>query len=122
MTPGRFVRKQITRHRPRPVERAKFEVEERLGTPRQVTRKAVTGLDRRFGLAKSATKLLNHIFPDHWSFFLGEIAMYSFIVLVITGIWLTFFFVDSVHPIIYHGVYKPSRWTARRCPRRTRRC
>lgn len=107
MTLERFVRREITRHRPRPIERAKFEAEERVGTPRQVTRKTVAGLDRRFGLAKSASKLLNHIFPDHWSFFLGEIAMYSFIVLVLTGIWLTFFFVDSVRPIVYHGPYQP---------------
>ena len=28
---------------------------------------------------------LNKVFPTHWSFLLGEIALYSFIVLLITG-------------------------------------
>ncbi|MGH8981224.1 MAG: cytochrome bc1 complex cytochrome b subunit [Acidimicrobiales bacterium] len=72
-----------------------------------MTRTTIAGLDKRFGLAKGGSKFLDHIFPDHWSFFLGEIAMYSFIVLVLTGVWLTFFYVDSMRNVIYHGVYKP---------------
>lgn len=99
--------RELTRHRPRPVKRAEYEVESRIGTPRQVTKKAVDGLDKRFGLAESGHKLLNHIFPDHWSFFLGEIAMYAFVILVATGIWLALFFVDSTRQVVYHGAYHP---------------
>jgi ubiquinol-cytochrome c reductase cytochrome b subunit len=51
--------------------------------------------------------LLNKVFPDHWSFLLGEIALYSFIVLLITGTYLTFFFVPSLHEVVYHGSYTP---------------
>ncbi len=99
--------REITRHRPRPIERAKYEAESRVGTPRHIAKKTVDGLDKRFGLSKGGAKLLNHVFPDHWSFFLGEIAMYSFVVLVATGIWLALFYTDSVREVVYHGMYKP---------------
>ncbi len=45
------------------------------------------------------------MFPDHWSFLLGEIALYSFIVLVGTGIFLTLYYVPSDSQVIYHGPY-----------------
>ena len=67
----------------------------------------VDWFDERLGLAKFTRKSLNKIFPDHWSFMLGEIAMYSFIVLLFTGVFLTLFFVPSSKEIIYHGAYKP---------------
>ncbi len=66
-------------------------------------------LDERLGVAKGGRKLINKIFPDHWSFMLGEIALYSFIVLLFTGVFLTLFFVPSSHEIIYHGSYAPLR-------------
>jgi ubiquinol-cytochrome c reductase cytochrome b subunit len=50
---------------------------------------------------------LRHIFPDNWSFFLGEIAMYCFIVLVVTGIFLALFFQASEAPVVYEGSYAP---------------
>ena len=99
--------RELTRHRPRPVKRAEYEVEARIGTPRQVTKRTLDGLDQRIGLAKAGHKFLNHIFPDHWSFFLGEIAMYAFVVLVATGVWLALFYVDSVHQVVYHGPFRP---------------
>jgi ubiquinol-cytochrome c reductase cytochrome b subunit len=52
-------------------------------------------------------KALRYVFPDHWSFFLGEIALYSFVVLVLTGIYLTIFFEPSVKDTVYHGSYEP---------------
>ena len=52
-------------------------------------------------------KALRYVFPDHWSFLLGEVALYAFLVLVATGIYLTFFF-DPTH-------------ARRRLPRRLRR-
>jgi ubiquinol-cytochrome c reductase cytochrome b subunit len=66
-------------------------------------------LDERLGLAGAGRWVLNYIFPDHWSFMLGEIALYSFIILILTGIYVTFFFVDSAHEIVYHGAYVPLR-------------
>ena len=49
------------------------------------------------------------MFPTHWSFLLGEIALYSFIVLLITGVWLTLFFDPSMAHVTYDGVYQPLR-------------
>jgi ubiquinol-cytochrome c reductase cytochrome b subunit len=50
---------------------------------------------------------LRKIFPDHWSFMLGEIALYSFIVLLLTGVYLTVFFKPSMTEVVYHGSYAP---------------
>jgi len=72
-----------------------------------VIRGAVRYLDRRSGTAPFVRKALRYLFPDHWSFLLGEVALYAFIVLVATGVYLTFFFVDSTHEVVYHGPYAP---------------
>ena len=57
--------------------------------------KVVDELDDRLGVAKGGRVLLDKIFPDHWSFMLGEIALYSFVVLIATGIFLSLYFVPS---------------------------
>ncbi|MGA9885602.1 MAG: cytochrome bc complex cytochrome b subunit [Candidatus Acidiferrales bacterium] len=62
--------------------------------------------DSRLHLAKFARRALNHVFPDHWSFLLGEIALYSFVLLVITGVFLAMFFDASSATVVYHGSYK----------------
>jgi len=62
-------------------------------------------VDDRFHAAKYARSALKKAFPDHWSFFLGELALYSFIILILTGVFLTFFFHPSEQEIIYHGSY-----------------
>ena len=64
-------------------------------------------LDQRTGTAPLLKKALRYVFPDHWSFLLGEVALYCFILLVGTGIYLTLFFDDSVSPTTYHGSYTP---------------
>ncbi|PZS01642.1 MAG: cytochrome b [Pseudonocardiales bacterium] len=51
--------------------------------------------------------LLNKVFPDNWSFMLGEVALYSFIILLISGTYLTFFFDTSMTEVKYHGHYTP---------------
>lgn len=48
-------------------------------------------------------------FPDHWSFMLGEICLYSFIILVVTGVCLTFYFHPSMNEVQYNGSYAPLR-------------
>ncbi|HTT87199.1 MAG TPA: cytochrome b N-terminal domain-containing protein, partial [Acidimicrobiales bacterium] len=69
----------------------------------------VRWLDERLGVAKGGRVLLDKIFPDHWSFLLGEIALYSFVVLVATGIFLSLYFVPSANELVYHGIYAPLR-------------
>jgi ubiquinol-cytochrome c reductase cytochrome b subunit len=63
--------------------------------------------DDRLGLAKMARGALHKIFPNQWSFLLGEIALYSFVVLLVTGIFLTFFYDASTNPTTYQGTYAP---------------
>ena len=63
-------------------------------------------LDDRLGVAKGRS-LLDKVFPDHWSFMLGEIALYSFIVLLLTGIFLTLYYIPSSSLVTYHGSYLP---------------
>jgi ubiquinol-cytochrome c reductase cytochrome b subunit len=63
--------------------------------------------DERLRVAGPMRKYLNKVFPDHWSFMMGEIALYSFIVLLLTGTYLTFFFDPSMAETVYHGRYVP---------------
>jgi len=70
-------------------------------------RRSVRWLDQRTASAPYLRKALRYLFPDHWSFLLGEVALYSFVVLVATGIYLTFFFVDSTKEVVYNGPYAP---------------
>jgi ubiquinol-cytochrome c reductase cytochrome b subunit len=62
--------------------------------------------DDRIGLAGLSRPLFRKIFPDHWSFLLGEIALYSFIVLILSGIFLTIWFKPSMAEIEYEGSYE----------------
>jgi ubiquinol-cytochrome c reductase cytochrome b subunit len=62
-------------------------------------------LDDRLGIGKIGRKNLRKVFPDHWSFMLGEIALYSFIILLLTGTFLTFWFKPSMAEIEYQGSY-----------------
>ena len=64
-------------------------------------------VDDRAGAAKPMSYLLKKVFPDHWSFMLGEIAMFSLVILLITGTFLTFWFVPSAGQVIYNGSYVP---------------
>ncbi|MDQ1679384.1 MAG: ubiquinol-cytochrome c reductase cytochrome b subunit [Frankiaceae bacterium] len=61
----------------------------------------------RVGGHKWLKKQMNKVFPDHWSFLLGEVALYSFIILLLTGIYLTLFFDSSPVEVVYNGNYAP---------------
>jgi ubiquinol-cytochrome c reductase cytochrome b subunit len=74
-----------------------------------VIRRLVRAVDERSGTAPFLKKTLRYVFPDHWSFMLGEIALYCFVVLVATGIYLTLFFEPSLRETVYHGSYEPLR-------------
>ncbi|MGH3380306.1 MAG: cytochrome bc1 complex cytochrome b subunit [Actinoallomurus sp.] len=64
---------------------------------------ATGAIDDRFGTSSFFKKAVKKAFPDHWSFLLGEIALYSFAILVLTGVFLTLFFKPSANEVIYHG-------------------
>jgi ubiquinol-cytochrome c reductase cytochrome b subunit len=72
-----------------------------------VIKRVVRYVDERSGGAPLIRKALRYVFPDHWSFLLGEMALYSFVLLVLTGIYLTLFFKPSLTSVHYHGPYLP---------------
>jgi len=67
------------------------------------------GIDERFQVATPLRRIFNKVFPDHWSFMLGEIALYSFITLLLTGTFLALFFDPSMAETTYDGSYTPLR-------------
>jgi len=64
-------------------------------------------LDERTGFAEVTRGALRKVFPDHWSFLLGEVALFCYVVLVATGVFLTFFFAADSRPVTYDGPYVP---------------
>ncbi len=66
-----------------------------------------TYVDQRVGSNKFLGRTLGKVFPDHWSFMLGEIALYSFLVVLLSGVYLTLFYKPSMVEVIYNGSYVP---------------
>jgi ubiquinol-cytochrome c reductase cytochrome b subunit len=64
-------------------------------------------VDERLGAGKLMRKTLRYVFPEHWSFMLGELVLYSFVVLVLTGIFLALLFEPSLERVRYDGSYAP---------------
>ena len=64
-------------------------------------------MDDRYTMSSGIRRQINKVFPTHWSFMLGEIALYSFIVLLLSGVYLTLFFDPSMSKVIYDGAYAP---------------
>ena len=104
---------------PRPGRRPPADARPTDGGPDDEPRPAETGprpteldrlvgwLDERTGAAEVARVALHKVFPDHWSFLLGEIALFCYIVLFATGLYLTFFFTADTRPVTYAGPYAP---------------
>ncbi len=67
----------------------------------------LTWVDERLGMASWARTGLRKIFPDHWSFLLGEVALFCLVVLVLTGVFLTLFYVPDAQLVTYQGSYRP---------------
>ncbi len=65
------------------------------------------GIDDRLGSSNFVRRSLNKVFPDHWSFMLGEIALYSFVILLLTGTYLALFYTPSLQEVVYDGSYIP---------------
>ncbi|GAA1704007.1 cytochrome bc complex cytochrome b subunit [Fodinicola feengrottensis] len=75
--------------------------------PAEIPEQAASWADDRFAAASPVRKLMNKVFPDHWSFMLGEIALYSFIVLLLSGTFLALYFEPSALEVKYAGSYTP---------------
>lgn len=80
-----------------------------MSTTEKVGGATATFVDTRIGSNKWLSKNLKKVFPDHWSFMLGEIALYSFIVVLLTGVFLTLFYKPSLVEVVYDGSYVPLR-------------
>ncbi|WP_338700892.1 cytochrome bc complex cytochrome b subunit [Streptomyces sp. Q6] len=63
--------------------------------------------DGRLGIYGLGRRYLRKVFPDHWSFLLGEICLYTFLILILTGVYLTLFFHPSMNEVTYDGSYVP---------------
>jgi len=68
---------------------------------------AANYIDERTSISGLVKEVGRKIFPDHWSFMLGEVALYSFIVILLSGTFMTFFFQASMTPVIYEGSWVP---------------
>jgi ubiquinol-cytochrome c reductase cytochrome b subunit len=79
------------------------------GAPTTKLGKAAVEIDDRLIVSPWLRRTLNKVYPDHWSFLLGEIALYSFIILLLSGTYLTFFFDASMREVVYQGSYAPLR-------------
>ncbi|MCU1395978.1 MAG: menaquinol-cytochrome c reductase cytochrome b subunit precursor [Ilumatobacteraceae bacterium] len=90
--------KRPSRRRPASAKREKM-----------LTKRMAKWIDNRVGSAKFARTALGKVFPNHWTFLLGEIALYSLVVLILTGTYLTFFFDASSRQVVYSGAYAPLR-------------
>ena len=71
------------------------------------TGKIANFIDTRVGASHIVKEFGRKLFPDHWTFMLGEVAMYSFAIVVLSGTFLTFFFDPSMAHVVYEGAYKP---------------
>ena len=77
-----------------------------LGPVFKVAAGPATWADDRVGVAKLSRPFIRKVFPDHWSFLLGEVALYSFIILLLTGVFLTLWFKPSMAEVEYEGTYQ----------------
>ena len=70
---------------------------------------ALRGADERTGAATALRAVLRYVFPDHWSFWLGHIALFGFVVIILSGVFLTLWFEPSMTSVTYDGAYAPLR-------------
>lgn len=78
-----------------------------VGRGMRFTNWAAGYVDERFKLSGWVRDYGRKIFPDHWSFMLGEVALYSLIVVLLSGTFLTFFFQASMVETHYEGSFVP---------------
>ena len=76
---------------------------------RGLVERYVSSVADRVGGGSLVGKVLHKVFPNHFSFLWGELALYTFVVLVVTGTYLTLFFEGSQQEVVYDGSYEPLR-------------
>lgn len=77
--------------------------------PGGFTAAAANYLEDRTSISAVVKEFGRKIFPDHWSFLLGEVALYSFVVILLSGTFLTFFFQASMAEVVYNGSFVPMK-------------
>ncbi|WP_280484745.1 cytochrome b N-terminal domain-containing protein, partial [Nocardia cyriacigeorgica] len=83
-----------------------------MSSPSAIGRKVgahADAVDERYRAAAFMRRSINKVFPTHWSFLLGEIALYAFIILLLSGVYLTLYFDPSMSHVVYDGAYQPLR-------------
>src|SRR5437879_10310029 len=88
-----------------PMIRPRQSEEREMTTPPKAVDGAFGYADERFASSGFLQSKMKKVFPDHWSFMLGEIALYSFILLLLSGTFLTLWFKPSMSEVVYHGSY-----------------
>jgi ubiquinol-cytochrome c reductase cytochrome b subunit len=80
--------------------------QQRASAPRTTVERLANFADSRLGAATAVKAGARKLFPDHWSFLLGEVALYSFVILILTGVFLTFWYVPSSTLVVYEGPFE----------------
>lgn len=75
--------------------------------PKTRSGKIANYVDQRVGGTGMVREFGRKVFPDHWTFMFGEVALYSFIIVVVSGAFLTFWFDPSMSSTRYSGSYAP---------------
>ncbi|WP_349827749.1 cytochrome bc1 complex cytochrome b subunit [Brevibacterium litoralis] len=75
--------------------------------PTTAVGKTAMFVETRVGASKMVREFGRKIFPQHWSFMLGEVALYSFVILLLTGTFLTFWFQPAMGELHYDGPWVP---------------
>jgi ubiquinol-cytochrome c reductase cytochrome b subunit len=101
-------RARARRRSARPADRRR-QGTERAGRRPQDLPGPLRWLDEQLGIVTLARAASRRLFPDHWSFLLGQIALFSFVVILLSGIYLTFFFTPDARQTVYDGPYAPLR-------------
>ncbi|GAA1588846.1 cytochrome b [Leucobacter aridicollis] len=73
------------------------------------TAKAANYIDERTKVGVAVKEFGRKVFPDHWSFLLGEVALYSFVVILLSGTFLTLFFQATMAEVVYDGPFVPMK-------------
>ncbi|MDR9362878.1 MAG: cytochrome bc complex cytochrome b subunit [Microbacteriaceae bacterium] len=81
------------------------------GQPEGFAANAANYFDERTKIGGGVKFIGRKIFPDHWSFMLGEVALWSLVITIISGTFLTFFFNPSMAHVTYDGAYAPLKGT-----------
>ncbi len=64
-------------------------------------------IDERLHLADGSKKYLRKAFPAHWTYLIGEVALFSLVVLLFTGTFLALFYSPDSRLVVYDGPYGP---------------